>query len=71
MINLLLESMLHLYSFGLITLFFTSRINSTIKIDEYVEALRTSNALEILSQHPLICAIGILSSLYLSISHGN
>ncbi|WZY75784.1 hypothetical protein YC2023_022168 [Brassica napus] len=31
-------------------------INSTIKIDEYVEALRTSNALEILSQYPLdIC----------------
>ncbi|KAG5409231.1 hypothetical protein IGI04_005550 [Brassica rapa subsp. trilocularis] len=28
-------------------------INSTIKIDEYVEALRTSNALEILSQYPL------------------
>ncbi|CAF1761078.1 hypothetical protein HID58_087829 [Brassica napus] len=29
-------------------------INSTIKIDEYVEALRTSNALEILSQYDII-----------------
>ncbi|XP_010449083.1 PREDICTED: adenylyltransferase and sulfurtransferase MOCS3-like [Camelina sativa] len=29
-------------------------INSTIQIDEYVEALRTSNALEILSQYDII-----------------
>jgi adenylyltransferase/sulfurtransferase len=29
-------------------------INSTIKVDEYVEALRTSNALEILSQYDII-----------------
>ncbi|CAN6841916.1 hypothetical protein Bca4012_048905 [Brassica carinata] len=29
-------------------------INSTIKVDEYVDALRTSNALEILSQYDII-----------------
>lgn len=30
-----------------------SRINSTVQIIEHREALRTSNALEILSQYPL------------------
>lgn len=55
--------------FGLFTVpstSFISRVNSTIEIDEHVEALRTSNALEILSQYPLcqqmLCIPNLASS---------